>query len=165
MNKQKYLHRKGHDDKKWKNHSNCNKNNCGDETPFRESIRDKHKKEYFWNWKIGLDFTPTGEYIEENVNRNWDDVYSEIIKKTKPKFRWLLENFLDYFLAKAVIVDYIPYRSSWNRSTIVLNWVFVDEDGILRNYNTTKEVEDMSKRKIRRDKLLKLQKISDESDI
>ena len=106
-----------------------------------------------------------GEYIEKNVNRNWDEVYSEIIKKIRPKFRWQLDSFLNWFLAKSVIIDYIPYCSSWNRTIIITNHVFIDNDGILRKYDTVKDVEDMSKRKIRRDKLLKIQKMIDEGDI
>jgi len=162
MNKKKYLHRKGQDDKKWRTHNNRNKKNCGDEFPFRESIRDKHKNEsrYYWNWQTGLDFTPTGNYIEENVNRDWNEIYSEIIKKVRPKYRYQLEDYLNWFVGKVIIDDdYIPYL---RRNRMAIDWIFVDEEGILRNYETKKDILDMARRKIRRDKLLKIQEISDE---
>jgi len=167
MNKNKYLHRKGQDDKKWRTHNNRNKKNCGNELPFRESIRDKYKNEsrYFWNWQTGLDFTPTGKYIEENMNRDWNDVYSEIIKKVRPKYRYQLEEYLNWYVGKVVIVDYVPYVGSYHNSRLAVDWIFVDEDNIIRNYETKKDILDMARRKIRRDKLLKIQEISDEIDI
>jgi len=164
MNKKKYLHRKGQDDKKWRIHNNRTKKNWGDETPFRESIRDTHKNEsrYFWNWQTGLDFTPTGKYLEENINRDWDEIYSDVIKKIKPKYRYQLEDYLDWYVCDVMIIDYIPYIGKYNRSRMAINWLFVDEEGILRNYKTKKDILDMARRKIRRDKLIKIQEFLDE---
>lgn len=161
MNKHKYLHRKGRDDKKWRTHDNRTKKHYGDDAPFHESIRDKHKQEsrYFWNWQTGIDFTPVGCYIEENLNRDWDDVYSEIIKKVKPKYRWQLENYLDWCIAKVTWIDHVPYL---RHGRIPIEWTLVDEDNILRKYETEKEILDIANKKVRKDKLLKIQEIANE---
>jgi hypothetical protein len=166
MNKQKYLHRKGRDDKKWRTHNNHTKNLYGEESPFRESIRDKHKNEarYYWNWETGIDFTPVGCYLEENVNREWSEVYSEIIKKIQPKKRWQLERYLHWQLAKVVFNDYMPYLPFYSGHKPAIDWLFIDENCILRKYNTIEELEDMAIKKVRRDKLIRLLEIEKEND-
>jgi hypothetical protein len=166
MNKQKYLHRKGQDDKKWRTSNNRTKKNYGNEAPFRESIRDKHKDEarYYWNWETGIDFTPVGCYLEENINRSWSEVYSEIIKKVQPKKRWQLERYLSWQLATIIMCDYIPHLINFASIMPAIGWCFVDDDDILRKYDSLEEMEEIANKKIRRDKILRIMEIAKEEE-
>lgn len=167
MNKKKYLHRKGKFSKKWMHKHNYNKHPHGDELPFRESIRDNHKKDsnYYWNWSDGIDFTPAGNYIEEHINCCWDDIYSKLLKKVKAKNRWQLDDYLSWYLNRVVIVDYIPYIPTWGkRERLAVDCFFVDEDGILRKYKSEEEIRSMAKSKQRKEKLLKLIEIAKQKE-
>lgn len=167
MNKVKYLHRKGRDIKKWKYKKNYTKDNFyGEKLPYHESIRNKHKRGWdnYWCYNNGLDFTPVGYYIEEHINCKWNDIYSKILKKIKPKNRWMLNDYLSWYICTVHIVDYTPYLSRYHSNKIAYGCLFIDEDGILRKYNSEKEIKEMTLKKIRRDKLLKLKKIFNESD-
>lgn len=162
MKKDKYLHRNGSSNK-WKVKKNTTKNKYGDFLPFRESIRNVHKLDecsYYYNC---IDFSPLYKFLEENINRNWNSVYTEILKRTKSKFRYELEKYhLSPLRDRVMIIDYIPYIKRYGRLPIALNVLFIDEENILRMYDSKDELKRIALIKKRKEKLLKMNFENDE---
>lgn len=157
MYKKKYLHRSGSNN--YKNLKDPKKNIHGDELPFREPMKKRNREEYYSN---GLDFTPAYEYIKSNANKNWNIVYSDILKKIKPKYRHKFENFLKWTIYECIYINYEPYikKAYWNNNLkSPIKRIFIDDDNILRYYKTEKELKEYSLKKIRKQKLLKLKKL------
>lgn len=156
MLKEKYLHRKlrlSSYKNTWKlKKFNRSKNiDFFSELPMRENI----KKRSYHN---GIDFRPVEEFIESKIGQPWDDVYSEICKKIKKKYRYMLDNFMfswyGYFVYFNPIYDeeFIP-RSNYGR--MLKDCFYVDLDGILVK-KTQEELLNDSKKYLRRKKLLEI---------
>lgn len=159
MNKVKRLHRKGPFSKKWKHKQNFTKNMDGIELPYRESIRRIYKKNStssFFDYRDGLDFTPVWCFLEERIGQNWNDLYSDIISKTRPKYRWCLENFLKWQIVPVTYENYLPYRANFGSTRLVLYDFFVDWNNKLRCYQTKEELYNIAIKLERRDKLIQL---------
>lgn len=163
----KFLHRKGRNHKKWKIKNKNTKQLYGQELPYKESIRQKHKNyRYFFHWKDGVDFSPLGCYLKENINKNWNNIYSEIIKKTKPKYRYHLDSYLKFKVNTVVYVDYLPYFWYFSKSDkLSTNVLFIDYKNILRFYSTEEELYDIAIKASRRDKLIRLGEIAKENEL
>lgn len=165
MNKVKFLHRKGGNVKKWKVKKNYTKISFyGGELPFHESMRKFHSRgNCFYNHGY-IDFTPVSKLFKERINQDWNDIYSEIIKKTSPKFRWLLEDFLRWQIQIPIFIEHTPYHKRWTRNCdILLHNYFIDENNLLRYYETEEDLLKDVRILIRIDKLEKLAKLSQQS--
>lgn len=152
MVKTKYLHRKYRNtgwDKNWDNrkYKRVPKHKLHDILPKKEPIRPKH-------YTHSLDFTPMSEFIESKIGEKWDNVYSEILTKIKPKFRHQMHWNLEWMIYNIVYTkDFKPY-GKWDR--LLINSVFIDENNILRQYNSEEDLLIDSKKKIRREKIRRI---------
>jgi len=157
MIKTKYLHRKqrkvnSHRDWDNKKYKRVPKHKYETTLPKKESI----KKVYRYNY---LDFTPLSEFLEAKIGENWDAVYSEILTKIKPKFRYQLEQSFEWLLYDVCYTeDFKPY-GNWNR--LLINCLFIDEKNILQQYNTEQELITDSKKKLRREKIRRILEIQE----
>jgi hypothetical protein len=154
MLKIKYLHRKSRprnsnwDIKKYKKIKNIN---VFSELPLHESFRSKHK----WS---NLDMTPLKEFLESKIGCNWNDVYSEIISKTKKNMRYSVDDFIRYCVVIKPIYDdeFIPMMSNgrkyFTNNLTLENRLFVDMNNILVRKNKEELLID-SKKYIRKMKI------------
>lgn len=152
MLKEKYLHRKqrkigSHMDWDNKKYMRLPKHKYFLDLPKKEPIR----KVYRYNY---LDFTPLLEFLESNIGGKWSDIYSEIISKTKPKFRYQLEQSLEWMLDDPIYDNEFILRDLRGRKFI--DKLFIDENGILNIFNNENEIMSHSKRKLRKEKLNKI---------
>jgi len=155
MIKEKCLHRKLRNKQK---HSKCwfqydhDKNiDYNDELPFHKSM----KRGYRWN---SIDTSPIRNFIESKIGCDWNDVYSEIISKTKKKFRWEVESAINYYIMKPQFNDeYLPVLCSNRRWQMYGTKSFVNELFIDLNNKVRKMSEDEIYKEaniyLRRDKL------------
>jgi hypothetical protein len=154
MLKQKFLHRKSRDTKSdWDvKKYNRGKNRYdlfSEKLPQHEPIR----KKYRWH---NFDTYPLEKFIESKIGSDWNDVYSEIISKTKPKFRKEIETTIDYCIVKNVFYDenFIPYGRTYRygKNKILNDRIFIDNNNILIR-KTLEEIMLESKKLLRREKL------------
>jgi len=153
MLKKKYLHRKERNTTyhKW-NYRDLNsyeKNiNLFSDLPTHQSIRR-------CGYSQNCDTTPLREFLYSKIGENWNDVYSEIIKKTKPKFRYEIDFRLKYNMVMVPIYDddFIPRDE---RGYILSNFFFIDMNNILVIKNKQDLLYDAKKykRKIKLEKIL-----------
>ena len=128
MFKNKILHRRSKKNKSrlWNSKYYNEKNiDIFSDLPKHEAIGKK-----FPSWYYNFDTTPLYEFIFSKVDENWNDVYSEIIKKIKPKYRYDIEYHVIDEIKNDVIYDenFIPRNSS---GEILSNRLFVDMNNIL----------------------------------
>lgn len=166
MLKQKLLHRPVYNSPKQREWNSKHKKTFDffdDRSPSRESI--KPRKYYHKNHWNDVDTTPLKNFLEKKSEtaEYWDDVYSEILTKIKPKKRWLIDRAIEWY------VDFPLYDEEYKPRLCsgFHNWrlpregrLFVDYYGRLVK-STTEDIEYFSKLCIRRDKLLQIEKISE----
>jgi len=151
MNKVKYLHRRARKGEyySWetKKHKRDNMLDLFSPLPYKQSIR-KNCREF-----RNFDSTPLYEFIYSKIGENWDDVYSEIIKKVKPKYRKDIEYDIRYHIKEVIYDDrYIP-RSPYGN--VLSNKLYVDFNNIVC-YKDMQEIMIDSKKMIRYQKLKEL---------
>ena len=99
------------------------------------------------------------KFIESKIGCDWDDVYSEIVSKTKPKFRKEIEDSIDYYIVKNVFYDenFIPrgMRHRRGKYQILNDRIFIDNNNILVK-KTLEEIMFESTQLLRREKLRKI---------
>ena len=123
--------------------------------PIHQSMHRKYKYSYHC---INYNSRPLEEFIKSKIGEDWNDVYSEIIKKIKPKFRYLLESDLMYIIRRPLFNDeYIPLDTYYNRCSICSDRLYVDFNNIIC-YKSKDEILIESKRTVRK---IKLQQIFD----
>lgn len=131
-----------------------------DKLPFRQSI--KPKSEVVWNRdKTYLDFYAIGKkYFKYKIGEHWNDVYSDMIKKTSPKYRHLLERFVNrnYGYAFPIIsnvdyIDEIPYMRYYRVDIKCVNKIYINKDGILTFHSTEEELMNVARYRLRQKKL------------
>jgi len=155
MLKIKYLHRKSRDRRNrgyWTYNSNKNID-IFDDIPFHEKMR----KKYYAYWP-NMDFTPLYEFINSKIGQDWNDVYSEILKKTKKKYRHDIDDCLGgsgwFYMVKTPIYDEDMIPRDEN-GRILRNIIFVDYNNILTKKSEEELLVD-SKRYIRKIKMMKI---------
>lgn len=150
MLKIKYLHRRTRKDnrrswssKKYKRDTN-NTIDVFSDLPLYQPIRGEYR-----NW-YNFDDTPLYEFMYSKVGENWDDVYSEILKKIKPKYRADIEHTLSHNITNYIYDEKnIPRYPSGKIASYTL---FVDMNNVLC-YKSEKEILLDSKKYIRVQKL------------
>jgi len=116
------------------------------ELPFHKSIR----KKYQW---ANYDATPLREFIYSKVGQNWDDIYSEILKKIRKNRRYTIDYTINWFVVLHPIYnDFIPKN---NRGQILIDRLFVDMDNILV-IKTNEQLLIDSKKYLRKKKIQKI---------
>jgi len=112
--------------------------------PYNQPIRRNFRE--FRNFSS----TPLYEHIYSKIGYNWNDVYSEIIKKIKPKYRRDIDYDIRYHF-KDVVYDenFIP-RSLDGR--MLINTLYIDFNNIIC-YKTKDDILNDSKRFLRHIKL------------
>lgn len=171
MNKRKYIHIKkkhrrnnysGNSGRKPKHRPMCIEDY--ENLPKHEPLRSKNYSSREYHYDVTrIDFyTPLKNYLKEKVGDCFDDIYSDIIKKTMPKYRHLLDETLDWFIEKVSYYEKgVPFRTDCNYSYnypdrfIILNY-YVDYDGLLQKFNSKEELFTYAKNKYRQKKLERL---------
>jgi hypothetical protein len=170
VNKIKYIHTKK---KPNKNYNYNRKFKCKfkyiedyDNLPKHESIRPKNVQEF--NFSTYLDFlTILNKYFKGKIGESFDNIYTDLIKKTKPKYRY----FLDHSLTK-ILIDVCYYDSGipksknrqknyyynnngfyFTKNNLILEKFYLDEERKLRYFETKEELIEYTKIKIRQKKL------------
>ena len=151
MLKKKYLHRKsrnsrythGWDVKKFKRGKNLDF--FSDKLPLHQRMGGS-------NWS-NYDNTPLYEFIKSKIGKDWNDVYSEIVSKTKKKFRWNIDFSLQWMVHKPLYDgNFIPRDL---RGRILSDVIYIDMNNILVK-KTKEEILIESKALLRREKLKKI---------
>lgn len=158
MLKIKYLHRQAgrQKDEYWtRRYKRDNTIDLFSELPKHESIRSRYR------W-FNIDTTPLYEFIHSKIGCEWNDVYSEIIKKTKKKYRREIEHSIDYYVVRKPNYDsnFIPRHIKYYRNPkndMIKDFPFVDINGILV-IKTEQEILLDSKKYIRMKKLQEILK-------
>lgn len=162
MNKKKLLHRKTrksskthYADSKYHRrlHKGKNVDLLGDDLPKHVRIRP-HK------YRGGLNVTPLYEFLQTKVGENWDDVYSEILTKIDPKYRYMIDSYISnnngwWSMIESPIYDDIMIPRN-DRGRILIDTLFVDYNNIL----VKKTEEDILSDSLRYIRLEKLRRIS-----
>ena len=148
MLKKKFLHRKirnKKDSKLWKG-DKFKRNNIDifSDLPSHESMRQTR-----CSWG-DFDTKPLDEFLKSKIRCDWDDVYSEILKKTKSNYRYSLEDYLKIITSDVIYDDeYIP-RGKYGK--ILSDTIFVNMNNVL-TYKSNEELISESKRILRNHKL------------
>lgn len=158
MLKIKYLHRSSksyQDDWEDKKYFRIKNMNMFSELPKRMSFKQAYND---------IDFTPLFEFIESKVGEDWNKVYSEILKKTKKRFRYKLEYIINYAVKKPIFDEnYIP-KDKYGR--VLEDNIFIDINNILCKKSKDEIIADAKKykRKIKIQQLLEnIKKDEDEN--
>jgi len=112
-----------------------------------------------WDWTCygtQLNFWNIGEqYLKSKIGQCWDDIYSDMIKKTKPKYRYLLEQYIEMKrLIPIYYEDEIPYgKFYWRHNGMMIDKFYIDREGILQYFETEEEMLDYAKYQRRLKKL------------
>ena len=136
MNKVKYLYRKSRCSRKkdvgsLKKFKRTNTKNLFLELPKHEKMRPVYQYSNYCNY----DSKPLQEFIKSKIGEDWNDVYSEIIKKTPYKFRMFLDDDLGWIIKRPMYYDddYIPKLVSYGGNGIICyDRLYVDLDNIIR---------------------------------
>lgn len=153
MNKVKYLHTKKKNNKKDYKYKFKEKHKPTCIEDYENLILPRNYTFMWWKRHITwLDFhNICDKYLLTKIDQSWDDIYNDMIKKTKPKFRYLLDDYLNYiFFKKFIIVKSIP-QCIYPHYTII-NKPFL-YNGILKLFKTEQELKIFSKNIIRKQKL------------
>ena len=121
MLKIKYLHRGARsyeDDWETEKYFRIKNINLFSDLPKRQSFRNGSH--------YNIDWRPLLEFIESKIGENWNDVYSEILKKVKKKFRYQY----NWCLPIKPIYDekFIPRDKN---GRILINVIFLDINNII----------------------------------
>lgn len=135
---------------------------------FHEPMRNRNS-----DWtrrKTVLDFwLICKKYLKSKIGEKWDDVYSDMVKKTNPKYRHLLEKYVwdwdnpyksIYYIngvAHRQTPHYRSLRYRINKGKCV-NIIYVDDNGVLNYHETEKDLLSYSKNRLREKKLERILK-------
>jgi hypothetical protein len=165
MLKEKFLHRHGrsyydsyYNCESYCRHSkkfrNVDITDMPDYCQFDEIFNDFRAKPKRFYYKYSyIDTEPLYKFIESKIGCDWNEVYSEILTKTKKKYRNEIENTIKWAIKRPIYDEnYIP-RDTYGR--ILKNFIYINlenkivrmsEDEILREAN----------KYLRKDKMKKL---------
>lgn len=149
MLKQKYLYRKirkrGKDDYIPYNKKVKKNLDLFSDLPTHQSV---HKK-----YRDGIDTTPLDKFIKSKIGENWNDVYSELLTKIEPKFRYYIDNSLEWIVQIPIYDEDLIPRSRYGD---VLGYrIFIDMNNIL-TFKSKEELIFNAKRTVRLEKLKKI---------
>jgi len=158
MLKNKFLYRRSNFSRRQYQYVKTKRNNDIDlfsDLPYHESMK-KYGDNYHCHH---YDNKPLSDFLDSKIGENWNDVYSEILKKVQHNFKYLLDNDLKYLIRRPIYYDdYIPmdtYR--YYRTSICSDRLYIDLNNIIC-YKSKDEILSESKRIVRK---LKLQEIFD----
>jgi len=161
MNKVKYLYRKSRDSRRkdsgvLKKFKRVKIKDLFLELPTHKKMRPTIK--YCGHYR-NYDSKPLIEFIKSKIGQDWNDVYSEIVKKTPNKFRRFLDDDVSWIIKTPIYDDdYIPKIASYGvRYNICSDRLYIDLDNIIR-YDSKDVLLKKSNKIIRK---IKLQQIID----
>lgn len=166
MIKRKEIINKSKSRHNYKQKYNRQKNNY-ENLPFFEGIRDNHIKRGYWSYSsnnIFINWFFITNFLKSKVGENWDDVYSELLKKTENKYHWVLNRDLDrYVITKELIfinnIPYLLYGFTYRPGRRFLyDVLFIDENNIISYYETKEDLINEYKMRILRKKLERILK-------
>lgn len=105
-----------------------------------------------------INWGPLFNFLESKVGEEWNDVYSEIISKTKKRFRHELNSLLDWFVKKPIYNDdFLPMNE---RGGILSDILFIDMNNVLCMKTKDELIRDAKKikRKIKLQQILENEK-------
>lgn len=105
-----------------------------------ESIRNKFS--YFYDNYTYISFNNLYNYFQQKIGSRWCDIYSDLIKKTKPKYRHLLDEQISFYKLNMIFYkNGIPYSIKWwRKNNMVINNFYLDKNNILRFFSTKTEL-------------------------
>lgn len=165
MNKIKYIHNKEKIHKKcYDEYKKIKHKPIHIEDYERLAFREKIKPIVRKNYKTYLSFWNICEkYLKSKIGEYWDDVYSDMIKKTKPKYRHLLDEYISFGnpAIPSYYFDFIPCKISWYKNNfsdmcVIFNEVYINIDGILTYNETLEETLIIAKNDTRKEKLKRI---------
>jgi hypothetical protein len=149
MLKQKYLHRKSRSsgsDGYWKRRYNRHYTDLFSDLPKHESIRKNFRYSNY-------DSTPLFEFLNSKIGEDWNDIYSEILKKIKKRYRSNMDYSIKWYVHIPIYdEDFIPRD---NRGRMLNEILFIDMNNIL-SYKTKEDILIESKKLKRKEKLRKI---------
>lgn len=98
-------------------------------------------------------------YKAITVGQNFDDVYSDLVKKTKPRYRHLLDEYINWDVRTPIGYDKdgVPHIVKHTyRSRLAYNMIFINKEGVLEYHETLEDLLIFYKNKMRENKLKKL---------
>ena len=156
--RKKYLHRKERTPKYdyWFENNNDKNIDIFSELPMRQS----NKRHNFGSY----DSTPLRKFLYSKLGQNWDDIYSEIVKKIEPNFRYEIDRTINWMVDKPIYDDdFIPRDQ---RGRILSDYFFIDMNNILVRKPKDELLFDAIKykRKIKLEQILESQKENQENE-
>ena len=172
MNKQKYIHVKTKSTfKKRKNGPKLHRHKPTsiedyDKLPYRETIKNIDYSPWAWENKTRISFD-LEDYLKKHIGCDWNDVYTDLISKTNPRYRHLLERDLIYEpIRPTEIINERPYYYKWfyRRDALLIKRVYIDSDNTLQFFETVEELNEYCKIKMRQKKLERLLNCIEDED-
>jgi hypothetical protein len=155
MNKVKYLHTKKKNNKKDYKYKFKEKHKPTCIEDYENLISPRNYTLMWWKRHITwLDFhNICDKYLLTKIDQSWNDIYADMIKKTKPKYRYLLDDYLNYkFFYNFIIVKSIPQSIYPYPRYNIVDKPFL-YDGTLKLLKTKQELEIFTKNIKREQKL------------
>lgn len=148
MNKKKYIHVKTKYGNNYRRNLRKPKHKPQtiedyDNLPFREPIKFRR---YMWDWddyKTRIDFyQPLKKYLKEKLGEDWNDLYSDILSKTKPKYRHILEEDINYLISRNIKWENeVPYNLTyWRRVSPIYGRYFIDKQNKIRYFEEEEDL-------------------------
>lgn len=164
MNKPKYIHVKTKGSKNLKSNIGKQKHKptCIEDyekLPFH--IHMNPKKWWFEHRnRTEITFWYSGRnYLKTKIGQNFDDIYSDMIKKTKPKYRHLLDQYLEWVIKKPTYyIKEIPYctQCGYFSKGMLYEKFYINKEGILEYHETKEDLELYAQNKYRQNKLKRI---------
>jgi len=163
VNRQKYIHTKrkfsrenykGNYGRKPKHKPMCIEDY--EKLPKHEPIKTKNWfwHEYYYSTTFIDFYTNIRKILKERIGDSFDDIYSELISKTKPKFRYILDEDINWILTKVCYYEHeIPYYSTCRYDKMIVNNFYLDKDQKVRYFGSKGELEIYARNKYREKKL------------
>jgi hypothetical protein len=132
--------------------------------PIHETLRTKNYLSHEYNYSTTIvDFyQPIKKYLKEKIGECFDDIYSDLISKTRPRYRHLLERDLSCVFT---IVNYyekeVPHKIRFSRDSILYGEYYLDKNNKIRYFETKNELLIYAKNKYRQKKLERILDFND----
>lgn len=166
MNKIKYLYRKSRTSRNYNSDVLKKFKRIHNNDMFSDLPKSEKMKSFKYSYNYGnYDITPLQEFIKSKIGENWNDIYSEIIKKTQFKFRMYLDSDIDYIIQTPMYDDdYIPKIIGYGLNSYKMcdDRLYIDLNNIIC-FKSRDEILIDSKNYLRKLKLLEISKIKKES--
>ena len=134
-----------------------------DYLPLHESCRPRRPNAFYKYPPLScISLYPLYLFLTARINKDWSEVYTEILDKTKPKCHWMIKEHLKDLVSRQYYYNgFVPTRvvNNWKKGKIerpITKEFFIDIDGVLRYFEEKKDLLTLSKKYERRAKLIQI---------